>query len=215
MNMIYQCVKSLRETDSFPLTQKKRKLATMAGSKQIKGLSISSEGWELPHSSGRIWCWPHTDAVEQAPLKSDLLPPTKMVLPCQKQTKIIQICRYKSRKWRCQWRQQQNQQTSWMSMTIGEKIQTASVPQTSPVATSVAMRAEDLRWEWPVEVLASRNCQPHRVPWDIASFLPKHWGHLWRKKRLINQQNRSFKDKNADSSSTTPGILHYILAILG
>ena len=75
--MIYQCVKSLRETDSFPLTQKKRKLATMAGSKQIKGLSISSEGCELPHSSGRIWCWPHTDAVEQAPLKSDLLPPNQ------------------------------------------------------------------------------------------------------------------------------------------
>jgi hypothetical protein len=95
------------------------------------------------------------------------------------------------------------------------EIQTASVPQTSPVATSVAMRAEELRWEWPVEVMASRNWQPHRVPWDIASFLPKHWGHLWRKKRLINQQNRSFKDKNADSSSTTPGILHYMLAILG
>lgn len=56
-------------------------------------------------------------------------------------------------------------------MTIGEKIQTASVPQTSPVATSVAMRAEELRWEWPVEVLASRNWQPHRVRWEHHFFL--------------------------------------------
>ena len=53
MNLIqYQCVRSKRKTDLFPLTEKKRKSATMAGSsrvpravaKNLKDLSISSKG---------------------------------------------------------------------------------------------------------------------------------------------------------------------------